>query len=166
MKIATIVAALAALLIGASSAEATIYKGAVNDSATDLGLYGGDALADPPTNFTRAEVRYDDTAGRIDVRYEFSNAPAVYQEVRAGIGLGITQANGQCSAPYFISIGWHPSSSYGGYGETFVEGESFRFAGRFAAGSSITTRRAGSRRRRTSGRASIRRGRSRRITSG
>ena len=29
------------------------------------------------------------------------------QEIHAGVGLGTTRADGSCSAPFFISLGWH-----------------------------------------------------------
>lgn len=116
--------ALASLLCWVPGSQAAVHSGSATDAADDLSPAGANALPDPPTNFTNVAVRYDDAAGRVDVAYTFNQAPASYQEIHAGVGLGTTRPDGSCSAPFFTSLGWHVLAGEASQSEAAVEGHS------------------------------------------
>ena len=72
-----------------SASQAAVYTGSATDPAGDLSIYAGDTLPSPPVDFTSVAVRYDDVAGRVEVSYTFSVAPAPFPagERRRGVGL-------------------------------------------------------------------------------
>ena len=114
-----------------SASQAAVYTGSATDPAGDLSIYAGDTLPSPPVDFTSVAVRYDDVAGRVEVSYTFSVAPAPSQHLNAGVGLGSIRADGSCSAPVNTSLNWHPDDGTA-RGEVSVEGDSTNFTGTVA----------------------------------
>ena len=110
-------------------AAATVFTGSAIDPANDLAPHIGDPLPDPPVDFTNVSVRYDAVAGRVDVSYRFSRAPASYQDLHAGVGLGTVQPDGSCNAPIFTDLSWRSESANAFQGEAYVEGHSTDFTG-------------------------------------
>ena len=130
LKLTTAGIALGGVLCLTSVSQATVYTGSATDPSGDLGLDVGDFLPSPPVDFTHVSVRYDDVAGRVDVSYSFSQAPASYQGLRASVALGFVEPDGSCSTPTFTSRHWHgPIRGGPPRGQVAVEGRSFEFVG-------------------------------------
>ena len=125
--------ALGLLLLWAPVSQAGVYTGSATDPPNDLSPLVGGPVPSPPVDFTSVSVRYDDVAGRVDVSFGFSRAPASYQSLQAGVGLGTVQADGSCSAPYFADFRWRPVSD-DFRGEAYVEGFSTNFTGSAGGG--------------------------------
>ena len=116
-------------------AAAAVFTGSATDPPNDLSPHRDlPPLPEPPVDFTNVSVRYDEAAGRVDVSYRFSRAPAAYQQVNAGVGLGTVQADGSCNAPIFTDLSWRSESANAFQGEAYVEGHSEDFTGGVTVG--------------------------------
>ena len=119
--------ALGLSLCWVPGSQAVVYTGSATDPAGDGSIFMGDVPPDPMLDFTNVAVTYDNVAGRGDVSFTFNRAPAPYQTLHVGVGLGSVQSNGSCSAPYFISLVWVLESAP--RGEAVLQADSLNFSG-------------------------------------
>ena len=102
---------LAGLLIAAvpsvAGAHGRVAVGEVRDPAGDLSLDVGDVMPDPPVNFTRVTVRYDQPAATVESTFRLSGPVASTSELSISVALGFLEPGGSCTLPEFTSRRWH-----------------------------------------------------------